>query len=311
MSTGSPAFMRPQFLSFDDSPAKPSADTPPPASLTAKMEKLALEEARDAYAASSLSAATPVTAHSRSMTLQTPSPLSEKPSTNFSTPEVDRPPLPLLPSRPGHTQSKERPKTIFDTPLASTPQPTIQLKQHASLAHTYKTPNQETHYLITQKRDTSCGATAFLMLYTSVMQCKRTPPKAMGTHLTNEFWSWYTTCDLAHYTEIIAHGNPVLKPHGLRLKERVLNGQDKENTLSFLIHQLTITKNPVLFSLSHAQVAGHWVVVDQFVDGHFYVRDPYTTKAYKVPLAEMQKHIEEKMEKCLYLEKLPVEGKKR
>jgi len=42
----------------------------------------------------------------------------------------------------------------------------------------------------------------------------------------------------------------------------------------------------IIQAINHPHLKGHWVIVDEFSKGHFYIRDPFSGKAYKVSEAE-------------------------
>lgn len=48
-----------------------------------------------------------------------------------------------------------------------------------------------------------------------------------------------------------------------------------------------LKKGSVIQAITHPELAGHWVIVDEFAKGFFYIRDPYSAKAYKVKETEL------------------------
>ena len=71
---------------------------------------------------------------------------------------------------------------------------------------------------------------------------------------------------------------------------------DPINIIRFIEKTIRETGNSFIIAIDHKDIGGHWVIIDEISadENHnpfVYIRDPYTAKAYKVPVDEFAKSI--------------------
>jgi len=283
------------------SPQKPLVNSAP-ASLAARLAQKALREEEENTPPINISPRqeppTPALSSSPATPLPTRAlspltPFASAATPDESTPEFAGRPFgvtqPHAPTKLGPIFRKE---SVFQKPI---PQqinfaPYI-LNGLAHFTGAYKAPNGKTHYIIRQTRETSCGATSLLMLYTSQIPESSWGVKATDSGLSKKFWTQYASFGGTTLDQLEDFGNTKinLKAHKLRLI-KIKNPKKHETAdeaISFLKEQLSKIKQPVIFFLGNKEFSGHWIVIDQFDGDNFYIRDPYTAKAYEVSGKEL------------------------
>jgi len=154
------------------------------------------------------------------------------------------------------------------------------------------------HNTIKQQNGQSCGATALFMLYTDLVRSQETTMK-----LPMDFWDWYARCDLTQGKDLIyqAKTHTNLLKRGFKLSSTTLNISKRSDPT--LIKLLLSKGYPVICSITHKEIAGHWIVIDHFEGEHFYVRDPFVGKAYRITAKELLENTAGDPQTCLYLER--------
>jgi len=152
------------------------------------------------------------------------------------------------------------------------------LLQEARTTLTY-IDDKITRNVCKQHSSRDCGSTALLMI---LMDIVRKTGKSLP--ITNAFWNWYSTCELATATEIV---NIAKKEAGVTLTTHKV---PQNAPLAFLKGLIESSNYPVISGISHPQLDGHWIVVDRITDTHSNIRDPSTGRAYKDPNSIMESY---------------------
>jgi hypothetical protein len=156
----------------------------------------------------------------------------------------------------------------------------------------------QAHNIVKQKKSNSCGASALLMLYTDIVR-----NGLVSYSLDDEFWTWYKGCGLTNRFQLveIAEKHLKLKQVNLELSfEKLSNVDDNENIRTIAKHIKTFGL-PVISSITHPKIEGHWIVVDAVKKEHIYIRDPFTGAAYAISRQDMDIYIALKIEYVLYV----------
>lgn len=138
--------------------------------------------------------------------------------------------------------------------------------------------------LCKQHSATDCGATAILMLLTDIV---RKTDKALP--IADEFWRWYSTCELADASQIARHAK---NDAGIEL---AISKAPQDTPLEHLKTLIDSSGYPVISGITHPQLHGHWIVVDRINDTHTYIRDPKTGGAYMIPNEIMSTYYDEEI----------------
>lgn len=181
----------------------------------------------------------------------------------------------------------------------------------------YTLPTNEQKTVIKQPpQKGSCGAGATLMLYTDLLR-----KNTAQAPLSKEFLIWYSTCSMAHATEV-CRGMKMLsmKPQikVLHFDQNVLKALQESNSFSKetkfqevqsydqIIKEMKeirkSTGHSFIMSITHPIIEGHWILVDEIEDDGIYVRDPYSGLPYKLTYDELEENLPETDEiKLIYL----------
>ncbi len=173
---------------------------------------------------------------------------------------------------------------------------------------TYKTPSGKTHHLICQRANKNCGPTAATMLLLDLIPQGKEGD--LATYATSDYWQWLNSplqnveniaLMMGKYSAVNALG---YMPTAVR-KEF----ESAAAVLGAVREKLTESGQPVILAIHHEKLQGHFITVDEYDKGFYYLRDPFSGHPYKVSketlesVIEIEKHLKVSF---LYLEKLAV-----
>jgi hypothetical protein len=219
-------------------------------------------------------------------------------------PQRSVPELQIMPPTP----KKARPETPRARPVIPTldfPDPFITFLDYTineervptkiSMKYAYAS-GDKVHTLIAQASSKSCGATAFLMLYTDLVRA------GMLFELSQDFWTSYANSYLDDMHSCLERAKLTnMHAQGYKLTSEFLQNPP-ENNLIRLGQLLQESGFPIILSITHPTLGGHWIVLDAIVETSFHIRDPKSGKAFKIPHATMLIYFDEEIgEKCLYI----------
>ncbi len=145
----------------------------------------------------------------------------------------------------------------------------------------------------------TCGPGCVLMIGLTHME------KLIGS---DKFWGWYSTTRLSN-GESLLKGLRHLEIHAkvCKMTDASMPVQsDSENpdierkfldpkaAVPFVRETIQTTGNPVILAITHPIVKGHWIIVDGFQNECALIRDPYTGRAFAVPVETLSKWLLEK-----------------
>lgn len=163
----------------------------------------------------------------------------------------------------------------------------------------YTTPSGKKHAII-QQRPTGqpCGNGCLMMLFLDRLSQAKNPQSAYAHESRKEhsFIDYFYRDDsLAHaYTlkQIAANYNTGLDLQviGFATKDHHEEDQNLDKRVSVATGKGVVrhlkselkTGHSVMQAITHPQLAGHWVIIDEFAKGFFYGRDPWSGKPFKI-----------------------------
>lgn len=150
------------------------------------------------------------------------------------------------------------------------------------------------HTLVKQKGTLSCGSAALLMLYTDIVRHTKIP-----FSLEEEFWDWSAQQELAnqdHLCNATQHTN--LSAHQMGLGYTKLDQGPEKNILA--LEKQIASGMPVIVSITHPVLEGHWILLDAIKGDEVYIRDPHSGFAYKISKDLLKEYLSENLEFFLY-----------
>lgn len=187
--------------------------------------------------------------------------------------------------------------THFENPIPLYPEENQQLKQLSppntlSFSQMYRSNDGTPYSVLKQTSFKGCGPTSLLMLWSDLHRNSETLPP-----INERFWEILNRCHGANEEKVLDCAKNLLAMH--------LKKQQNITTVDQIQELLESSGHPVLGSIMHPSLYGHWVVIDsvnnepngQTID----VRDPYTGKAYRVQPADVQLWFSDDTGTCLYV----------
>jgi len=144
----------------------------------------------------------------------------------------------------------------------------------------YQAPDQPDRVIIEQGSSKDCGAAAAFMFLSDIKA--QQPGKV---ELNEDFMEWAATAYL-YNGEALFNGLSMVLDSSIPLQKEKIPTDDP---LFYIQEKLQITGLPVITSITHKKVGGHWIVVDHISETDVFLRDPYTGKAYSAPKDEIEK----------------------
>lgn len=139
------------------------------------------------------------------------------------------------------------------------------------------------HPLIKQASSKDCGSAAALMLLSSLGIISDQQIK-----LPERFVSWlggplYNRGDMDAGISLVLTSSTPYKVNSAKLS--------MDNPLDDVQNELRATGLPVIVSITHPTLSGHWIVVDAVNSTTTTIRDPNTGKAYQIPNSLMTAYL--------------------
>lgn len=202
---------------------------------------------------------------------------------------------PVIPPTPMHVSSNpKKPEHLFPGLLPPTQLPSKMQKNQFYDPKKGYVVDGVPHILVKQISHKSCGAAALLMLYIDITYQNRIP-----FSLTKPFWDWYRTCDLTTPEFLIKKFEQLANLSSMELRSQQLDPKSIEANLRTLENQTA--RSPVILSITHPVIRGHWILLDAIKGEDVYIRDPYSGCAYKITKAELRKLFSNEVQSFLYL----------
>lgn len=191
---------------------------------------------------------------------------------------------------------EERENDSFPNPLPLLPETNQNLKHlsppinNFSFKQNYRSTDGTPHSLIKQCTKKGCGPTVLLMLWADMHRDSESLPKIHG-----RFWEIVSHCTGASHDLVQLYAEK-----WLNIK---LESQNQIRNMDQIRNLLDESGQPVLASIDHPKLGGHWILIDHvnLEEKQVDIRDPYTGKAYRVSFDEAQEWLNDGTGLCLYI----------
>lgn len=152
----------------------------------------------------------------------------------------------------------------------------------------YQTPSGREHCLIKQRGSKNCGGAASLMFTLSFL----------GQDILTE--AYLNHCDnlcLASSRQIVSGIHKYVKSDVARFEiyDDRSSPQaliDLDIFLQFLKDKLTSSDASIIVGIQHEQLEGHYIVLDEYSEEFFYIRDPFSGSAFRLTAEEFKENID-------------------
>lgn len=144
------------------------------------------------------------------------------------------------------------------------------------------------HSLYQQNSSKDCGGAALLMVFTDLMR----NDSSLGL-IDSAFLTWVSRSYQTEAQEIIAQA----KKHQLNFHSEKLRNKTALETIQKHIRSMDL---PVIVSITHPIICGHWIVVDGIENGFVFIRDTHSGEAYCIPSKDFLSFLDEDIEQCIY-----------
>lgn len=159
----------------------------------------------------------------------------------------------------------------------------------------------------------SCGTAAVLMAYLTSF------PKwsEQLDLIPDPFWDWYKQSELSSASTLVSKllflqkkPDPQWIKFNKTASEEALNDRYTEilaiDGSAAVVEMKKILKNPqdtLILAITHPELEGHWIVVNQLEDDSFLVRDPYSGRGFILNGEKLASYVlkEVETENCIYI----------
>lgn len=176
------------------------------------------------------------------------------------------------------------------------------LKQKNIEVQFYRSPSDTLHALVKQPTTKACGPACLMMLFLDHVMEAANPKDRFELAAKDE----KTVIHSFRMQSGLTNAR-YLRDHAPLTMNVIVYGTEKalsvdENETFADVEQVVVQegrdvienlkkrleKGSVIQAITHPEIEGHWIIVDESKNGNFYVRDPFSASAYKLSEKELE-----------------------